>query len=592
MVRSPSLLTELHLSWRCRVLWRNDLYGVVVSNHQRRRAPGQVLEPSQSGENGLRDYTNPWGDSVTQDDVSLDQGANAPTNSETPTLDAYEAEVEVLHGIFDPWVLEPGVTPEDDVLWHEVEGGTAVAEQIGTLQAPIAKYRLEDDPLYIDGAPTPDDVQQGYIGDCYFLGAVCSVLQGTPSHIPDMISTSGNSFTAEFFRYDAASGDYLSTPITVTRELAQFTRSSPDRTFLQGANFRTDQEPEGSHWSAMTMGSSLAVFRDDHFEAAMWAPLLEKAYAGFAEQYGQYGGAPGMGGATAGPTQSGYEIIDGGFAQNTYPMFYGDDVGDIQLYDTAFTPGGDLVSENRATILDLLALSHNQDENADEATLVTLSSSKTVVVDRAEAQIDHLLNSQLVRAILGLAMPLAGFGMLVESLSDGTFELRAALIDFKSSMATWRTGGLATSTKSNDLVLAETSRGITNPGVYPVLHDEEAPEEYRELLELLLIVSNLSIDSGGGPRNVYAHHEYSVQGVDFRGHDGGALALDAATIDAQLGDLCGELSQVTLRNPHHANEPNPSADAALEANADGEFTMTLEQTLRAFTRVGRGVVDV
>ncbi len=74
------------------------------------------------------------------------------------------------------------------------------------------------------GAPTLQGVQQGSIGDCYFLAAVGSVVATDPSAIQNMIADNGdNTFTVTFPGRD---------PVTVTgptdAELAQYVHGGSD----------------------------------------------------------------------------------------------------------------------------------------------------------------------------------------------------------------------------------------------------------------------------------------------------------------------------------------------------------------------------
>jgi hypothetical protein len=118
-----------------------------------------------------------------------------------------------------------------------------------------ASYEASNLPLYgSSGSPQLSDINQGEIGDCYFLSAVVSTLQQDPSLIKNMIQSNGNnSYSVEFQLNGHA--DY----VTVNNELPTLSGAvDGDGSDLAGANGTTD----------------------------MWAGLVEKAYAEYVEQPG------------------------------------------------------------------------------------------------------------------------------------------------------------------------------------------------------------------------------------------------------------------------------------------------------------------
>ena len=109
-------------------------------------------------------------------------------------------------------------------------------------------YQNSTLPLYgPSGAPTYQDVNQGYLGDCYFLSSLGEIALKDPSAIESMISSNGNGTYAVRFMVDGQP-DY----VTVNSEL-------PVMSGYQWANGSTQE-----------FANSAA---DD------WVPLIEKAYA-------------------------------------------------------------------------------------------------------------------------------------------------------------------------------------------------------------------------------------------------------------------------------------------------------------------------
>jgi hypothetical protein len=87
------------------------------------------------------------------------------------------------------------------------------------------------------------------------------------------------------------------------------------------------------------------------YQAALWAPLLEKAFARFAEQHGKYGDAFQAPGAIA----SGYEhIVGGDRPRKLYDVFYGPDVVTTDQASTAYRPGGAGIDPRNLKVLQQL----------------------------------------------------------------------------------------------------------------------------------------------------------------------------------------------------------------------------------------------
>jgi hypothetical protein len=112
-------------------------------------------------------------------------------------------------------------------------------------------YQATTQPLFgAGGKPLYTDVNQGYIGDCYFVSALADVALQDPTDIENMITSNGNgSYSVEFIVN--GSPDY----VTVNAQLPTF--------------------PKGYSWAN---GSNLE-FANGAASAPDWAELVEKAYA-------------------------------------------------------------------------------------------------------------------------------------------------------------------------------------------------------------------------------------------------------------------------------------------------------------------------
>ena len=99
--------------------------------------------------------------------------------------------------------------------------------------------------------PTPNDVRQGNIGDCYFIAALNAITEKDPEYIKNMMKDNGDSVTVRFFKPSGA-------PIYVTVK-----KTIPVRAFRA-----TDGHiRENVFMGAMNEG------------APLWVGLLEKAFA-------------------------------------------------------------------------------------------------------------------------------------------------------------------------------------------------------------------------------------------------------------------------------------------------------------------------
>lgn len=69
-----------------------------------------------------------------------------------------------------------------------------------TVTDPLMKYQsFASDPLFSAAGPSPDDVNQGYIGDCYFLASLSAIAKVNPSVIRKDITSGGDgTYTVKF----------------------------------------------------------------------------------------------------------------------------------------------------------------------------------------------------------------------------------------------------------------------------------------------------------------------------------------------------------------------------------------------------------
>jgi hypothetical protein len=144
-----------------------------------------------------------------------------------------------------------------------------------------AAYEVQKGPLFAaDGVPTYHDVNQGELGDCWFVATLAEVALQDPSAIEEMITKNGNgTFGVRFFVDGHA--DY----VTVNKELPVTN--------------------DGLEWNN---GSSLK-FANGANGDPLWAELVEKAFA-------QLNAEPNAVHGALGEPINAYEGIAGGEADN------------------------------------------------------------------------------------------------------------------------------------------------------------------------------------------------------------------------------------------------------------------------------------
>lgn len=506
----------------------------------------------------------------------LDVGDAVNPDRSQPGEGRDEFEVHILH---DPANrLEMSGCPDEAALFERrpSTGQSAdpawsfVNRQQGTLERPFRIVYPVEDALYIGGAPQADDIQQGGLADCYFLASVASIAARDPGQIQSMISLRGGQASVRLHRFDSTANAWVPCTIGVTNELAQYSDGAGNPQGLVGARFRIGEQAQHSAWSAMVNGTTLSVNEDAYVEVAAWAPILEKAFAAYAQTWGQYGGfQPTEANAAtdaAGNTRSGYEVINGGVSDYSYPIIYGGDV--VASGDTAinYTPGADLVMANLPAIQNLLRVNGEGVPDGQQFHMTSMISRVTAI-DRLDAQCGDFLNRYAARY--------PGFASHLRNLRDQITRFRNAGPANKDA-ALARVGQLAAA--------------IARPGAFPALDSDREGGDFRDLQELMLVTANILTDAGGGQRFIYAWHSYTVLGSQFVDQDGAAMNLTLGNLATQAPRIDPTRSSVQLRNPHGGNEPDRRGTGPADGQNDGRFSLSLESWFRVFGLQQHGLV--
>ncbi len=556
---------------------------------------------------------------TTHADPTLQDAVNAPAAVAAGT-ESRTANVKVKADRSNPLTTTPDVCPRTDLIYEESteqtspapEGFTTVTGLNGTADAPQVEQVMTD-ALYIDGRPSPNDVQQGGIGDCYFMATLMSVAQRDPGKIQSMMTPDGRGgATVRFWRRTMSDPNWLqrmfgSRPepqysqvsIHVSEEL-QYWLQTPVGAgqriangrggfFLKGAQLRSATQPRGNKWWSAINASQLEVHRRDEYDTALWAPLMEKALAAFAERYGQYGGSQGE----APSPGSGYDDINGGWSHQEMFVFYGPDAdmngpngGNVQQQATNWAPGSQVLAQNPRTVDQLLLLQGRGDQaGGPNAPIVTATSMVHLLIPRLQA-----------------AIPAAQADADWANLS-ATEQANIALITV--AIATYNAlpadaAGVQNGPKKQARAAIGTacSTAINTANAPNLLNTAARSVPLQQMVELILDLKNIGTDNSPGQRNIYGDHVYSVTAVNFCTTDGQPVPLE--TLPSGLRPnffplVDTNVSNVTLRNPHHGNTPDPTGSGngpdgpTQGVNSTGTFHMSLNRFFMNFTSVESGV---
>ena len=490
--------------------------------------------------------------------------------------------------------------PAAGSLWREVEeGGEEVTHTVGSLQEPSWWATGDPESVFINGGPWMEDIAQGNIGSCYLLGVLQSTVGACPARIVDMIDDAGSSVTFNFFRHDGA--HWVAAPITTDKTTMVSMDADGANIENLGSEFRLASFPSRSEWYSSLGGGYLWTYQEAFFEMALWVALMEKAYATFCEQHGQYGGyaesAANDQEDEDGNAKSGVEIMEGGFEDLLMGVLFGDDVVADEHRMRANTDEDSIPAKNAEIIRSLLMV-NGEGMDDGEVMLMQVGMDLYYTFKRLLVLIPELEAhaEQRVEDIKDEATSL--FGIITapmetyEAYQEGSLHLWTGLDDLTKKCEEYiASRDAGTAAEVHDLIrdeVAAIAAGLVDPGKVPILHEEDAPTSFVQFLELGVQAATGGDDQTDGQRFVLANHSYSVLSSILRGFDGQDLGLAPGDVDARLAEISPTQSSVTLRNPHATGEIDLGGEGGEE---DGVFDMNLDQFMRGFSMVKTGVVE-
>ena len=553
---------------------------------------------------------------TTHADPTVNDAVNGPAAQATGT-EGRAANVKVVAEKSAPLAMAANVCPRTDLVYAESPaatspapaGFTTVSGFNGTMAGPQLEQVMTPS-LFIAGQPSPNDVQQGGIGDCYFMATLMSISQRDPGKIKSMMTPDGTGgATVTFWRRTMSDPNWLKrafgakpepqyTPVSIhVSEQLQYWLQTPlgsgqrianghNGFFLKGAQLRAAPNANGSKWWAQLGAGQLEVHRRDEYDTALWTPLLEKAFAAFTERYGQYGGSQGESPASG----SGYDAINGGWSHQAMFVFYGAQAdmnggnqGGVQQQPTTWAPGSQVLAANPRIVDQLLLLQGKPATPAPgetSAPIVTATSMVHLLIPRlqaaipvAQADADWTNVSAAEKTnITSILVAINTYNALPNAPAPPKQQARAAI-------------GTASST------------AITAANA-PTLLAPARSAKIKSMVELVLDLKNIGTDNSPGQRNIYGDHVYSVTDVNFCTTTGVQVPMQTvgpAQRPPFFPLVDTTVSSITLRNPHHGNTPDAtgsgtSPDGPTQGvNSSGIFHMNLEQFFRNYTSVESGV---
>lgn len=471
--------------------------------------------------------------------------------------------------------VDPGKRLEDVVLYEPA--GEAEGEAVIVSRHVDVQTRLSDD-LYVRGRPEPADVMQGTLDDCYFLSALSSIARRDNARIRTMISATGMNASVDFFA-ELPGGRWQRQRVVVPRTVA----AQGGRQI--GAGLRTAETPVTSTWFATrTPGQGgappvVVAHRVDTFEAAHWAPLLEKAFVRYVEVHGKPGSGPPIGAAL---TASGYSLVPFGLATAVYGVFYGPAVEATADVATAFTPGAaadDVLLQNKEALKALLqGVLGAQPEH--QAVHLTAGMGIGKLLVRTRAVVEKVLD-EVDDPDTGVG---AHFGSVVPVQWQPT--LKSDLENVLFSVDGWKAAKPGAAGAELAKLLAAVDKLRTIHRLFVVPGKTALIDVLRELLEKIATYGGT-----GGGTVVLPAHLYSVRRVRLRSKADESLSLAPGEVDdpQKLKQVDLRRSIVQLHNPSGESK-GTGLDPYAGQTTHGAFELTLEQFLREFGEVHTAIV--
>jgi hypothetical protein len=533
---------------------------------------------------------------LTHQPITIED-AVAPERPKTVVVAREPRWARVKAGAVNP-IVSPGKVPINSKdLYDEVPGGKAKSTPM--FDERRVKYdHVAADGLYIGSGPDPADVMQGSLGDCWDLAVVAAIAARDRGKLMQMMSHRPGAFSATFLRRttELVWNDgpkiihpYVPVTVSVAETLLAGPAGSAGKSSLVDSKLRHGPEPlERIAYVESLTGGILTIRVTSRWQLARWAPLLEKAYARFAQEYGQYGG-----GGENEKKGSGYSDLHGGLSHYVYGAFYGAEAERAERTDTLFKPGINQASLNPAVIAKLLPLQGRADTASKDdhtAPLLTASTNSDLAKIRLKDSLDLFVKSYSFK---GLTPDSKGRLLLLQSVlaewSASTPDRRSFVLVDVERCALDVVREVKTEVPGQPSTTANNGQDLL---------DERAgtggwQNTVGSIIDLCLMVGG----SQGGQHSIFADHAYTVVSTKLVGDPKTPLAFryelpnDEHERDKYLGAIDANTSTVRLRNPWSHGGPDVHGDKGNDESGGGYFDVSLNQFLSNVEHVSSLTVE-
>ncbi|MBA3869043.1 MAG: hypothetical protein H0X30_07810 [Anaerolineae bacterium] len=438
----------------------------------------------------------------------------------------------------------------------------------------------ETPSIYIDDKPTSDDVAQTNLGDCYYLSVVASIAARDPERLKAIMPDPGNTDRVQVTFYSNDNhGNFLPQRIQLDQAL----------TYREGTNLL------GSRFKIVPSGKSIWVLRQTndgeeqyieekrYYKTALWAPLLEKAYARFAEEHGQYGFA-------LHTNKDGYKkITGGGSSAEVYSVFYGPQVKAKNILLSSPEKVSTQVDNPPENYIDAIqALLQFADKTGslkqnNQMMLMSAAAGVSDIFARAHKYAETIKLSDLKQF----------------KTDQEDVKLLGHIQSLKDQLSTLIEKSTTLPENSSELKdLQHSAQGFSDwliDKIQQYLSGDEPSTRLRHFMQLLYDMSGGEATLGGsGKQFIYPAHAYAILDVNLLDKKNSPLIVDGndrKAVEAAMPTLNWKRSSVTLYNPHHTNSPNVDATLDKKKGDNGEFRLWLTQFFRNFTKLSSGLVQ-
>ena len=461
----------------------------------------------------------------------------------------------------------PAVTSQPSSLddLGQVGTGKLYRDYCGTVEDPNKLPRLVPNCLFIGGTTSQADINQGDIGDCFFLSAMLSIIQADPSFIPKMMTVNSNGDVRTNFYHKEGTGEdarWVQKPIQTKYGLMK-------NAGFKGAFYRIAYDPVSSTWEANFEEDELSVTRTDYYEAALWVNCIEQAYGYYTQLYGKDGT-----GASERPEGHGLkQVHGGGSSSDCIHIFMGGESEDGQIYMTNTDQSKGIVGSIQPFLIEFMKFAMAQNHDKAECMFMSISAHNGLFDTRAPNYIRNLLNDIDVQ----LDDEIADHDEIEKAKKD----LNELLTEFEEYVPLVKKSNPTSEDKETIADLRETIHEY-----HVKLYDNTTllNMNNENFLSLSAILGTI-VEQYWDDMFMYTGHAYNLSHVDFKDADNQPIVIDGAIkYDEFIDRVDLDKSEVQIENPHNQSVRIRPNEEGTSRTHDGRYTVSLRELLSAIDK--------